>query len=51
MRLVLYAILTIGGLVGTLAVGVYYLGARGKRKEQLEHPKYQVLDDDHDDEF
>jgi hypothetical protein len=51
MRLFLYGFLTIGGLAGTIAVAIYYLGARGKRKERLEHPKYQVLDDDNDDEF
>jgi hypothetical protein len=51
MRLFLYGILTIGGLIGTVAVAIYYLGARGKRKERLEHPKYQVLDDDDNDEF
>jgi hypothetical protein len=51
MRLFLYGLLTVGGLIGTVAVAIYYLGARGKRKEHLEHPKYQVLDDDDKDEF
>jgi len=51
MRLFLYALLTIGGLVGTIAVAIYYLGARGERKERLEHPKYKVIDDDKGDEL
>jgi hypothetical protein len=51
MRLFLYAFLTVGGLIATLAMAIYYLGARGKRKERLEHPKYQVLDDDNDEEL
>jgi hypothetical protein len=51
MRLFLYAFLTISGLIATLAMAIYYLGARGKRKERLEHPKFQVLDDDNDEEL
>lgn len=49
MRLFIYALLTIGGLIGVVAAGIYYLGARGRRKEELEAPKYQVLKDDNDE--
>jgi len=49
MSVTLYALITLACITGTVAATVYYLGARGRRKERLEAPKYKILDDDRDD--
>jgi len=49
MSVPLYALITFACIVGVVAITLYYLGARGRRKERLEAPKYQILDDDRDD--
>ena len=49
MSVTLYALITFTCIVGVAAVTLYYLGARGRRKERLEAPKYKILDDDRDD--
>jgi len=49
MSVTLYALITFASIVGVAAVTLYYFGARGRRKERLEAPKYKILDDDRDD--
>ncbi len=49
MSTTLYALITLACIIGTVAITIYYLGARGRRKERLEAPKYKILDDDRDD--
>jgi len=52
MSLFLYVLITFACIAGTVAITIYYLGARGRRKERLEAPKYTVVDDDDDqDDF